>query len=44
MDNALRETIRTEIKAIMGDKEFRNEAPKTETEKCKKKTNKKLSG
>ena len=44
MDNALRETIRTEIKAILGDKEFRNEAPKTETEKCKKKTNKKLSG
>ena len=33
MDNVLREIIRTEIKAILGDKEPRNEAPKTQTEK-----------
>ena len=44
MDNVLRETIRTEIKAILGDKESRNEAPKMQTEKCKKKTDKRLSG
>ena len=44
MDNVLRETIRTEIKAILGDKESRNEAPKMKTEKCKKKTDKRLSG
>ena len=37
MDNVLRETIRTEIKAILGDKESRNETPKTQTEKCRKK-------
>ena len=37
MDNVLRETVHTEIKAILGDKESRNEAPKTQTEKCKKK-------
>ena len=37
MDNVLRETTRTEIKPILGDKESRNEAPKTQTEKCKKK-------
>ena len=44
MNNVLGETIRPEIKAILGDKESRNEAPKTQTEKCKKKTHKKLSG
>ena len=44
MDNVLREIICTEIKAILGDKEPRNEAPKTQTEKCKKKTDKRLSG
>ena len=44
MDNVLRETIRTEIKAILVDKESRNEVPKTQTEKCKKKTDKRLSG
>ena len=37
MDNVLRETIFTEIKAILGDKESRNETPKTQTEKYKKK-------
>ena len=40
----LRETICFEIKAILGDKESRNETPKTQTEKCKKKTDKRLSG
>ena len=44
MNNVLGETIRPEIKAILGDKESRNEAPKTETKKCKKKTDKRLSG
>ena len=44
MDKVLRETIRTEIKAILGAKESRNEAPKTQTEKCKKKTHRRLSG
>ena len=44
MDKVLRETIRTEIKAILGDKESRNEAPKTQTDNCKKKTDKRLSG
>ena len=28
MDNVLRETIRTEIKTILGDNESRNQAPK----------------
>ena len=37
MDNVLRETIRTEIKAILSDKESRNEAPNTQIEKFKKK-------
>ena len=44
MDNVLTERIRTEIKAILGDKESRNGAPKTQTEKCKKKNDKRLSG
>ena len=43
MDNVLRQTICTEIKAILGDKESRNGAPKMQTEKCKKKTEKRLS-
>ena len=29
MDNVLRETTRAEIKAMLGNKESRNEAPKT---------------
>ena len=41
MNNVLRETILTEIK---GDEESRNEESKTQTEKCKKKTDKRLSG
>ena len=44
MDNVLRQTICTEIKAILDDKESRNGAPKMQTEKCKKKTEKRLSG
>ena len=44
MDNVLRETIRTEIKEILGDEESRNEASKTQTGKCKKKTDKRVSG
>ena len=44
MDNVLRETICTEINAILGDKESRNEAPKTQTKKWMKKTHKRLSG
>ena len=44
MDNVLRETIRSETKAILGDKESRNEAHKTQTENCKKKSGKRLSG
>ena len=44
MDDVLRETTHTEIKEILGDKESRNEAPKTQTEKCKKKTDIRLSG
>ena len=44
MDNVLRETIRSETKAILGDKESRNEAHKTQTENCKKKSDKRLSG
>ena len=42
MDNVLRETIRSETKAILGDKESRNEAHKTQTENCKKKSDKRL--
>ena len=44
MDNILRETVRTEIKAIPGNEESRNKAPKMQTGKCKKKTDKRLSG
>ena len=44
MDNVLREIIRAEIKVILGDRESRNEAPILKTEKCKKKTDKRLSG
>ena len=44
MDNVPRETIRTKIKAILGNNESRNKAPKTQIEKCKKKTDERLSG
>ena len=38
MDDVLRETTHTEIEKILGDKESRNEVPKTQTEKCREKT------
>ena len=44
MDNVPRKTIRTEIKPILGNNESRNEAPKAQTEKCKKKADQRLSG
>ena len=37
MDKVLRETIRTEIKAILGDKESRNGAPNIQTENARRK-------
>ena len=43
MDKVLREIICTEIKAILGNKESRNEAPKTQTEKYKKKIDEELN-
>ena len=44
MANVFRETICTEIKAPLGDKECRNGTPETHTEKFKKKTDKRLTG
>ena len=44
MDNVVRETIRTEIKATLSDKGSRNEVANMQIEKFKKKTDKRLSG